>query len=227
MAEAEKTKLEKLLLEAGLELESGADGLALSDGHMSICGDFSHMLPRLKPHNLKRELLVKAAKVKRAEAGRLRAIDATAGLGDDALLLAAAGFDVTLYERNPLIAALLRDALSRARRDPTLAPVVERMRLAEGDSTTALPLLDFRPDIVLLDPMFPAKGKDAAAKKKLQMLQKIEQPCTDETALLEAALSTQARKVIVKRPVKGPHLAGRKPSYTLSGKAIRYDVYSQ
>ena len=33
-------------------------------------------------------------------------------------------------------------------------------------------------------------------------------------------------KIIVKRPLKSEFLAGRKPSYTLSGKAIRYDCYT-
>jgi len=32
------------------------------------------------------------------------------------------------------------------------------------------------------------------------------------------------RKVVIKRPVKGPLLAGVKPSYQLAGKAVRYDV---
>ena len=216
-----------MLEQASLSLVSQPGGLALTDGHMSIRGDFSHMLSRLKANNLNRELLVKAAKLKTTDSELPRAIDATAGLGDDALLLAAAHFDVTLYERNSTIAALLRDALDRASRNPELSSIVEHMHLVEEDSTSALPHLGFKPDIVLLDPMFPAKGKDAAAKKKLQMLQRIEQPCEDEAALLDAALCAQPRKVIVKRPVKGPYLANRKPSYTLRGKAIRYDVYAQ
>ena len=98
------------------------------------------------------------------------------------------------------------------------------MQLVEGESVELLPHLDFEPDIVLLDPMFPGKSKDAAAKKKLQMLQRLEQPCVDEQSLLDAAYATHPRKVVIKRPIKGPHLAGRKPSYSLSGKAIRYDV---
>ena len=221
-----KATTEQLLEDARLAFEDSSQGLALTDGTMSIRGDFTHMLPRLKPANLNREMLVKAARIKGAPTDGLTAVDATAGLGEDALLLAAAGFRVTLFERNPVIAALLRDALERAARVPELAHVVERMRLVEGESTSELPLLDFQPDVVLLDPMFPAKGKDAAAKKKLQMLQKLERPCDDELSLLEAALNARPRKVIVKRPVKGPHLAGRKPSYTLSGKAIRYDCYA-
>ena len=219
------TNIHDMAEQAGLSLREGPDGLALSDGTMSVHGDFVRMLPRLRPGNLNRELLVKAAKVKRADDRTLTAIDATAGLGDDSLLLAAAGFDVTMFERNPVIAALLRDTLERSATVPDLSPIVGRMHLVEGESTDAIPHLDFQPDVVLLDPMFPAKEKDAAAKKKLQMLQRLEQPCDDENALLEAAFAAQPRKIVVKRPVKGPHLANRKPSYSLSGKAIRYDVY--
>ena len=206
-------------------MEEGASGLVLTDGTTSISADFTRMLARLRPGNLNREMLVKAAKIKKPTSGCPSAVDATAGLGDDSLLLAAAGFMVTLFERNPVIAALLRDALERAAHVPKLTDVVGRMRLVEGDSETSLPLLGFKPDVVLLDPMFPAKRKDAAAKKKLQMLQKLEQPCGDESALLEAAVAVQPRKIVVKRPVKGPYLANRKPSYALAGKAIRYDVY--
>ena len=55
------------------------------------------------------------------------------------------------------------------------------------------------------------------------LLQKLERPCEDEAALLEAACSALPRKIVVKRPAKGPYLAGRKPSYSLAGKAVRYD----
>ena len=215
-----------MLKDAGLILERRPDGLAVTDGVITVQGDFSPLLARVRPGNLNRELLVKAARIKGISPKDLTAVDATAGLGEDALLLAAAGFEVTLFERNPIIAALLRDALERAGTDPALADIVERMNLVEGESTTALAMLGFQPDVVLLDPMFPAKGKDAAVKKKLQMLQKLERPCDDEDALIEAAFAAQPRKVVVKRPVKGPHLAGRKPSYTLSGKAIRFDCYA-
>ncbi|MBR3181084.1 MAG: class I SAM-dependent methyltransferase, partial [Eggerthellaceae bacterium] len=65
-----------------------------------------------------------------------------------------------------------------------------------------------------------------AVKKKLQLLQRLEQPCEDEQALLDAAFAAQPRKVIVKRPAKGPYLADRKPDYSLAGKAIRFDCFS-
>ena len=200
------------------------EGLALVGNGMTVRGDFTRLLPRLKPGRLQRELLVRAARVrKRSTSGPPTAVDATAGLGEDALLLAAAGFDVLLFERNEAIFALLADALRRAADIPELAGVVERMRAVRADSIEGLRSLDFQPDIILLDPMFPAKHKDAAAKKKLQLLQQLEQPCEDEEALLEAAIAARPRKIVIKRPVKGPHLAGRKPDYTLSGKAIRFD----
>ena len=207
---------------AGLSLLPGPDGMSLTDGRMTVRDDFAHMIPRLKASNLNREILVKAARI-RGQRDRLTAVDATAGLGEDSLLLAAAGFEVLMFERNPVIATLLRDALERAAAMPELEAIVARMTLVEADSVTALHSLDEEPDVVLLDPMFPAKRKDAAVKKKLQLLQRLELPCDDESALFDAALAANPRKVIVKRPVKGPYLAGRAPSYSLSGKAVRYD----
>lgn len=214
---------QQLAQEAGLSLVRSHEGLALSDGVMSIRGDLARMLPRLKPGVLQREMLVKAARVKGVDAPL--AVDATAGLGDDSLLLATAGFRVLLFERNPVIAALLADALERAAGHPELAGIVARMQLVNDDSVARLPHLEEQPDVVLLDPMFPAKHGDARAKKKLQMLQKLEQPCEDEAAILEAAFAANPRKIVVKRPLKGPFLAGRKPSYTLTGKTIRYDCH--
>ena len=209
-------------LAAGLELRRDADGLALAGGGMVLRADFSALLPRLRPDRLGRELLVRAARVRGVEAPT--AVDATAGLGEDSLLLAAAGFTVTMFEKDPVIAALLRDALERASADPALAPVAARMALVEGDSVAGLRDLGFSPDVVFRDPMFPERTKSAAVKKKFQLLHHLERPCDNEAELLGAALATRPRKVVIKRPPKGPLLAGAKPSYQVAGKAVRYDV---
>lgn len=198
------------------------DGLSLHAGGQVLRGDLSHLLPRLK--NLSGEFLVKAAKIKNA-GHPLTAIDATAGLGEDSFFLAAAGFRVRLFERNPVIHALLRDALDRAARMPELTEIIERMELCHGDSVQAMGVLDFTPDVVLLDPMFPARQKSALVKKKLQMIQKLETPCTDEGAMLRAAMLTRPKKLIVKRPPKGPYLAGVKPDHSIEGKAVRFDCF--
>ncbi len=203
-----------------------AEGLALGWSDMParhmLRADFSRLLPRLRPQFLQGELLLRAARIRRRTAD-LRAVDATAGLGEDALLLAAAGFAVLLFERNPIIAALLEDGLRRAERQPALAGICARMQCCPGDSVELLQGLEQQPDVVLLDPMFPLRRKRAEIKKKFQLLQLVERPCVDEAALLQAALAACPRKVVIKRPLQGPPLAGITPSYSLKGKAIRFD----
>ena len=213
-------------LPEGLSLVRDENGLALVFEDQTLRGDFTKMIPRLKHHNLTGELLVKASKIKDADHS-LRAVDATAGLGDDSILLAAAGFDVDMYERNPVIHSLLQDAIERAKEVPELIEAVSRMHLHYGDSMEAMKHLDYAPDVILLDPMFPARQKNALVKKKLQMIQKLEFPCVDEAELLLTAMHTGPRKLIVKRPPKGPHLAGVKPDYANEGKAVRFDCFVQ
>ena len=206
----------------GLELRRDDEGLALVGDGMVLRADFSRLLPRLRADRLGRELLVRAARTRGVTAPTV--VDATAGLGEDSLLLAAAGFTVIMFEKDPVIAALLRDALDRAADDSQLADVVARMTLVEGDSVAGLRELSFSPDVVFLDPMFPERTKSAAVKKKFQLLHHLERPCEDEEGLLAAALAARPRKVVIKRPPKGPWLAGAKPSHSLAGKAVRYDV---
>ena len=206
-----------------LTLREDERGLALVGDGLELRCDFSRSLPRLRASNLHRELLVRAARVRGLDEVP-RVVDATAGLGEDSVLLAAAGMQVTLVEREPMLAGLLRDGLQRAARQPELAPIVSRMRLIEGDSIEVLASLDERPHVVYLDPMFPAKRKQAATNKKLQLIQQLELPCANEEELLGAALAVHPRKVVIKRPLKGPCLAGAKPSGSLRGKVVRYDI---
>lgn len=210
-----------------VKLDKDENGLFLSCDGMTVRGDFASMARRISKANLERELIVKAAKIK-GLGDNPRAVDATAGLGEDAFLLAAAGFSVTMYERDEIIGALLEDALERARvlggRLPAgFHEAIARMELKREDSIAALKNLDYMPDVVLLDPMFPERKKSALVKKKLQLIQLLEAPCDDEEALMEAAIGAHPKRIIVKRPPKGPYLAGIKPSFSLTGKAIRID----
>ena len=205
-------------------LKVSREGVELHSEGQILKGDFTRMLPRLKAGNLPKELLVRAARIKGAE-GPLTAIDATAGLGEDSLLLAAAGFQVTLYERNPVVHELLNDAVRRASHIPELAEIVARMRVVHGDSVQGMKECETPPDVILLDPMFPARQKSALVKKKLQTIQKLEVPCLDEEELLFAAMEAAPKKLIIKRPPKGPWLAGIKPDHSVEGKAVRYDCF--
>jgi 16S rRNA (guanine1516-N2)-methyltransferase len=234
--------------EAGLCFGKGEEN---KGQHQTIRGDFTRLLPRLKHNNLSGEMLVKATKIKGLDRP-LNVIDATAGMGEDSLLLAAAGCNVTLYEKDPVIAALLRDTIERALDIPELKTIVTSLQLIEGDSIEALNnyalSLDKEAednatqsnshqssksgekekkeiDVILLDPMFPQRQKSALVKKKFQLIHNLEKPCDNEEELLNAAFKAMPRKIVIKRPLKGAYLAGRKPDYSLSGKAIRYDCF--
>ena len=180
------------------------------------------MLHRVTNGRLSHEMLVRAAK---SDGENLKAIDATAGMGEDGFLLAAYGYEVTLYEQNPVIAALLKDALRRAKKHPVLKDIAARMKLVEGDSVECLAKLMDPVDVIYLDPMFPERQKSGLINKKLQLIQKLEPPCSEEKDLFDAAIKASPSKIIVKRPLKSVHLDGREPSYILKGKAIRYDCY--
>lgn len=196
-------------------------GLSLCRGALCVRGDFSSLSRRILPGNLDGEMLVRAVRGKRAAEG-LTVVDATAGLGEDSFLLAAAGCEVTLCERDRVIFSLLSDTVERARQ-AGFSDIVARMHLYEGDSMELLGKLDTPPDVVFLDPMFPAREKSAQVKKKFQLIHSLEQPCDVEEQLLSAAIAARPKKIVIKRPKKGPFLAGRTPSYTIDGKAVRYD----
>lgn len=153
-------------------------------------------------------------------------LDATAGLGRDAFVLAELGCAVSLIERQPLIAALLEDGLRRAAADADVGPVVGRMCLQAGD---AIELMRHwageAPQVIYLDPMFPHRDKSALVKKEMRLFRPLVGADDDAPALLAAALALASHRVVVKRPRKAPTIAGEVPGYALEGKSSRYDIY--
>ncbi|MFI4861616.1 MAG: class I SAM-dependent methyltransferase [Phycisphaerales bacterium JB063] len=180
--------------------------------------------------------LFKAVGIKKGNAHRPRVMDCTAGLGEDAWLLAANGCTVDAYERQPVTAALLADALERvAVRHPEIA---QRITLHQTDATARTGYLSSQsgglvgddipiPDAIVLDPMFP-QGRKAAERKPMRVLRLLAGDDDDADALLVAALATGVHRVAVKRPLHAPPLeAGRPPEVVHKGKAVRFDVYIQ
>lgn len=153
-------------------------------------------------------------------------LDATAGLGRDAFVLAQLGCTVTLIERQPAIAALLADGMRRGRLDAEVAPIIERMRLLEGNAIEHLRAwADEAPQVVYLDPMFPHRTKASLVKKEMRVFRPLVGDDDDAPELLAAALALASHRVVVKRPRKAPAIAGPRPGYTLEGKSSRYDIY--
>jgi len=160
-------------------------------------------------------------------------VDATAGLGRDAFVLASLGARVTLLERSPVLAALLEDGLRRATLDPQTCDIVEPgMTLIHTNAIRWLRHCeqDQRPDVVYLDPMYPHRDKSALVKKEMRALRRLVGDDTDADTLLHAALGCARRRVVVKRPrtapaLDGEILAGRRPASCVQSKNTRYDLY--
>lgn len=152
-------------------------------------------------------------------------IDATAGLGRDAFVLASVGATVTMVERNPAVAALLADGLRRAQQEPSLASwLPERLQLQFAGSASFLrqhPSVD----VVYLDPMFPTREKSAKVKKEMQAFHQVVGNDVDADDLLAVAQSLASKRVVVKRPGYAGFLNDVTPTMSVTGKNNRFDVY--
>ena len=148
-------------------------------------------------------------------------IDATAGLGRDALILSSLVERVILIERVPWVSALLEDGLKNSRK---LLPFLSSTQVYCCDSKKYLLNLKTKPDAIYLDPMFEKMGK-SKAKREIQALRDLTIQSNEEE-LLEVALKTAKDRVVVKRHKKVKNLSGLKPTFSLTGRVVRYDVYS-
>ena len=153
-------------------------------------------------------------------------IDATAGFGRDAFVLANLGCQITLIERNPLIATLIEDALNRAQDDDEISEVIKRMSLINDDAVSYLSQLDqHRPDVIYIDPMYPSRDKSALVKKDMRLLHQLAGPDTDSEQLLTTARTVALKRVVDKRPKSAPFVGEQKPTTSIESKNTRYDVY--
>ena len=214
-----------------------SDGLALASASGSpvrpLRVDFSNgsLARRARQAGIRNEALARAVGVGRGL--RPRVIDATAGLGRDAFVLAALGCQVLMFERNRLLALLLADGLQRAHEhgDSWLTGTSARMQLvvadARGQLPSLLPLAD-RHSVICVDPMFSDGRGSAAAGREMHYLQALKTDVSDGGELLATALSSPcAFRVVVKRPVRAGPLGDHPPSHRIPGRSTRFDVYQR
>ncbi|SUC44898.1 Ribosomal RNA small subunit methyltransferase J [Providencia stuartii] len=117
-------------------------------------------------------------------------IDATAGLGRDAFVLAALGCQVRMFERHPVVAALLDDGLQRGYQDSEIGEwLKQRMSLIHASSITALANITTPPDVIYLDPMYPHRQKSALVKKEMRVFQSLVGADDDADSLLAPRFS--------------------------------------
>jgi 16S rRNA (guanine1516-N2)-methyltransferase len=170
------------------------------------------------------EAISKAVGIKKGH--RPNIVDATAGWGRDAFVLATLGCRVHMIERADVIAQLLEDALRRAKQDEKIGTIIQdNLSLTCGESRQELLHTPFEPEVIYLDPMFPQKEKSALVKKDMRMLQEVIGQDEDADALLKLALTIATNRVVVKRPDYAGFLAAIKPNTSIKTKKHRFDIY--
>ncbi len=214
--------------EAAFIMDFGADHISLLSWYRKAPGpvyvDFvSGALEHRRQHGGGRgEMIAKAVGLK-GEVKLLRILDATAGLGRDAFVLAALGCHIDLYERHPVVHLLLKDGIQRALEsghDETVE-VVSRMTLHFGTADWTSEV-----DVVYLDPMFPERQKSSLVKKEMRVFKDLVGDDSDSDSLLASALAAPVKRVVVKRPKSAPFLAGKMPTMQINGKSGRFDIYT-
>ncbi len=152
-------------------------------------------------------------------------VDATAGLGRDAFLMASLGANVTLIERSKHMFELLETGIEQARvHGGEIGDIAQRMTLLFGDAKALLPSL--APDVILIDPMHPERKKSALVKKEMRLIRDIVGVDGDAPELMRVALASAQKRVVLKWPQKADPMAGLPaPSHQITGKSTRYDVF--
>lgn len=196
-----------------------ADTLVLkAPGLSPMSADFSRLTWAKRKNEGKKQGLVRACK----PTPLIKIIDATAGWGRDAAVLASFGAQVLMIERNRVMAALLDDALKQQSEQDQQEL---KLSLHHGDAFSYLSSLDTNeyPDVIYIDPMHPERQKSALVKKDMQVLQQMIGPDDDALALITLAMTRVKQRVVVKWPQKTPSLTPAHAS--IDGKTVRFDMY--
>ncbi|MCP3673116.1 MAG: class I SAM-dependent methyltransferase [Gammaproteobacteria bacterium] len=160
------------------------------------------------------------------QSNRPTIIDATAGLGQDAFVLAGLGCQVLCIEQNPVLSELLADGLARANEgEGWLREIANNIQLI--NSQAEIVLATKKADVIYLDPMYPhdQNRKHAKVNKGMQLFRAFPGTSSNESELLKSAIAAATDSVVVKRPCWALPLADQRPNYKVPGKTHRYDVY--
>ncbi len=191
------------------------DRLELYEGDNSFNVDFlsSKNLYRFKRGFSKQDPLARAFQKSN------KILDATLGWGKDCFYLAGLGAEVTGIEKSEIIFELTHDGFRRFFNSQLLS-LKGSVQVLCGN---ARDYFDPTFDAVYLDPMFPDLKKTALSSKEIQLLQRLVPKNTGDE-LIELALKSEIKKVVVKRPRSSPELSWP-PRHTVYGSLVRYDVF--
>lgn len=204
------------------------DGLAMTVDFIN-----SKAQRRSNEHNILQQPLAKALGIKTFQKRHEHAptvIDGTAGLGQDAWLIARLGCNVTLVEQSTILSSMLEFAVQKALAHDEYQSTAQLLSVKHANTAEYLATrTNPTADIVFLDPMYPARRKQALVKKEMQMLHELIGPDDNNEQLLNSALSHARFRVVVKRPKSAEPLIGSDawPGQltSVSSPNTRFDVY--
>ena len=152
-------------------------------------------------------------------------VDATAGLGYDAFILASLGAKVTLIERSEKMHEILQNGINEGVSfGGEIKKIINRMDLLFGDSKDILPKLS--PEVIMIDTMYRDRKKTALVKNNMRLVREIVGPDADYIELLEVALNCAKNRVVLKQPRYAEPIKDiKKCSHQIIGKTIRYDIF--
>ena len=219
--------------------------LSLLAHRMSVSPEWKSLQRRVVTAGRKSELLLQACKL----TDQSRVLDATAGFGHDSLILASTGAQVTMLERDPLMALLLMYEQQLMAQQKNWQKLMSRLHIIGKDSSQYMSENSVNDivangqttksnafDVIYLDPMFPENsyqdtttGKGAKVGKHMQALHLIASPpdSVEEQKLLGLALDTvvEGGRVVVKRPVTAPPFAQVSADESWQNDVLRFDGY--
>ena len=153
----------------------------------------------------------------------LTIFDGTAGFLSDSLIFLALGHKVIACEQSKVLFLLLNDAINRAKIELSF---LDNLNLIHGNALDAYKNTQ-NIDVIYLDPMYPAKKKNASrsgSMSDIKSILKLENIENLEDKVFFDFKKNKFKKIVLKRPIKSK-IIDDSLNYQIKGKSTRFDVY--
>ena len=152
-------------------------------------------------------------------------LDVTAGFGKDSLEISKLSNceSLVLLEKEKWLCKILEDGMKIARSTRT-QNLVKKFEIINTDNLKFLEGNKSNFDLIYIDPMFFGVSK-SKAKKHMQALRDLSSKLED-SQILGKCLKLAKNRIVIKRHKNMHYLENFRPTRSIEGKVIRYDIYN-
>ena len=152
-------------------------------------------------------------------------LDVTAGFGKDSLEISKLSNceSLVLLEKEKWLCKILEDGMKIARSTRT-QNLVNKFEIINTDNSKFLEGNMSNFDLIYIDPMFSGVSK-SRAKKHMQALRDLSSELED-SQILGKCLKLAKNRIVIKRHKNMHYLENFRPTRSIEGKVIRYDIYN-